>query len=196
MSSNTFTEAIKGLWSLVVGLKVTGKNFVLPQITIHYPRKTVDNIDTYRGHVELVPNPKEPDKPKCICCMMCANNCPSSCITVVPEKAPKGEGKDAKAAAAKKAPATWTLNYNLCSLCGTCVEICPVKSIAFSHDVYLASYDKNDFVYDMLAYMREKHAEAIAAAKSGAGRAEVVDTGKKMAKTGPDDSAAGPAAAK
>jgi NADH-quinone oxidoreductase subunit I len=39
------------------------------------------------------------------------------------------------------------------------VEVCPVKSIRFSTDVYLAGYERNDFEYDLLARLREQAGE-------------------------------------
>jgi len=151
------------LWSLIVGLRVTGKCFISPQITIHYPRETVHNIATFHGPVELVPNPKDPMKPKCIVCLQCASACPSNCLTVVMKPTPKPSAEEIKAQkeaeskgekAKKSAPKEllkFTYDFTLCSLCGTCVETCPVGSLRFSNDAYLASTNKKDFFYDLLA---------------------------------------------
>jgi NADH-quinone oxidoreductase subunit I len=151
------------LWSLIVGLRVTGKFFMSPQITVHYPRKTVHNIDTFHGPIELVPNPKDPTKPKCIVCLQCASACPSSCLTVVMKPAPKPSAEEIKAQkeaeakgekvkkAAPKELQKFTYDFTLCSLCGTCVETCPVGSLRFSNDAYLASTKKEDFIYDLIA---------------------------------------------
>ncbi|GAB6175794.1 hypothetical protein JCM16814_06850 [Desulfobaculum senezii] len=175
-SVKTMRDTVKGLWSLLVGLRVTGQNFVRPQLTVHYPRKTVDNIHTYHGHIELVGKPKEPAVPKCICCMLCVTSCPSGCISVIKKKEPKPAAKEGPEAPKEmvgevkgkteppkkkpvKTPSKWKLDYNLCSLCGTCVEVCPVKSIRFSTDVYLAGYERNDFEYDLLARLREQAGE-------------------------------------
>jgi NADH-quinone oxidoreductase subunit I len=157
------------LWSLIVGLRVTGRFFVSPQITVHYPRKTVDTISTFHGPIELVPNPKDPTKPKCIVCMQCASACPSNCFTLVMKPAPKptpeeleaqkeAEARGEKAAkkAPPKEPATFIYDFTLCSLCGTCVEACPVGSLRFSNDSYLAAPDRKAFVYDLLARLAEQ----------------------------------------
>lgn len=168
-------EVVTGMWSLVVGMKVTGKNYVAPQITVHYPRKT-DGLDweTFRGHPMLVAKPKDPTKPKCIACMLCVTSCPSNCIKVVKAKAPKVEEKpqpeapegmagevEKKAeppkAKAPKEPSKWVVNYTTCSQCGTCAEVCPVKSITYSHQVNQASFSKKDYeAIDCLALLREQ----------------------------------------
>jgi NADH-quinone oxidoreductase subunit I len=165
---NTVRNNLARLWSLIVGLKVTGKFFVSPQITVHYPRRTVENLSTFHGPIELVPNPKDPTKPKCIACLQCASACPSSCLTVVTKPAPKptpeelqaqkeaeAKGEKVKKAAPKE-PGKFTYDFTLCSLCGICVETCPVGSLRFSNDAYLASTDKKVFFYDLLARLAKQ----------------------------------------
>ncbi|MCK4388768.1 MAG: 4Fe-4S binding protein [Desulfobacterales bacterium] len=165
-------QNIVDLWSLIVGLKVTGKYFCYRHRTVHYPRKTVDNINTFRGPLELVPKSKDPTKPKCIVCMMCATNCPCGAITLVKKKAPKptpeelkaeeeakARGEKVKKKKAPKEPARFIQDFSLCSLCGICVENCPVGSIRFSNDVYFAVTRREDLALDLLARLRERAGE-------------------------------------
>ncbi len=147
------------MWSLIVGLKVTGTYFFRPQVTVHYPRQAVENLAAFRGPIELVENPDDPGRPRCIACMTCASICPHACIEVErikPPKAPKEaaaeEGGEKKAVKAKapKGPARFIYDYTRCCLCGSCVENCPVQSIQFSDRGYLAGTDKNAFIFDLL----------------------------------------------
>lgn len=164
-----FGKICGGLWSLVVGLGVTFRAFVRPQVTVHYPRTTLDDAEllTYRGPVELQGKDDAPATPRCISCGMCAMNCPSSCLVVVKQKAPKptpeqkqamqdaeARGEKVKKPAAPKDPASFAYDFSLCSLCGTCVESCPVDSLRFSNDIYQAGFDRNDFQFDLLARLR------------------------------------------
>lgn len=148
---------IAQLWSLLVGLKVTGLNFMQRQVTVHYPRKTVDNLSTFRSHVELVGKPKSPAEPKCIACMMCANVCPSGCFTIKKLKAPKPKEGEEKPKA-KKGPATVMLDFNYCSLCGLCVQSCPVGSLRFTTDAYLSGVSRQEFVYDLMDRLKKQAA--------------------------------------
>jgi len=163
-------EAVKtlsDLWSLMVGLKVTGRYFLEPQVTVRYPWKAVDNINTFRGHLELV-STKDPFKPKCISCGMCALACPSHCLTIVKRKPPKLTPEEEKAAAEAKErgekvkdktpkdPGQFLYDFTLCSLCGTCMENCPVGSLRFSGSPYQAGYSRNDFHFDLVAKLAEK----------------------------------------
>ena len=50
---NRFLKTLKSLWSLVVGLKITGVELWKPWLTVHYPRQEVDNVASFRGHIEL-----------------------------------------------------------------------------------------------------------------------------------------------
>ncbi|MDQ7031913.1 MAG: 4Fe-4S double cluster binding domain-containing protein [Desulfonauticus sp.] len=169
MSNYSKSQSIReGIWSLIVGLKITAKNFLKPTITVHYPRETVptDKLEGYRGHIELVPKPKDPFTPKCIMCNLCATVCPSGCIKLVTVKEPIEEKsksgtntqEDKKTAKKKfkKKLVAFELNYNYCSLCGLCVQNCSVKSLRFSKDIYLAGYSKEEFEYDLLARLRAK----------------------------------------
>ncbi|MGE4293169.1 MAG: 4Fe-4S binding protein [Desulfovibrio sp.] len=188
-------QSVKDLWSLFVGLKVTGKYFLQPTVTVHYPRQTVDPEveQTYGGHVELVGKPKNPAKPKCIGCMMCVTNCPSGCLTVVKAKAPKptpeeeqamkaaeARGEEVKRPKAPKEPAKFLYDYSLCSLCGTCIENCPVGSLHYSHNIYFVGTSRQDFKLDLLKRL-ERQAENATKATPAAPKAEAPEAASKEA---------------
>ncbi|WP_457571787.1 4Fe-4S binding protein [Desulfovulcanus sp.] len=168
-------QTLTGLWSLVVGLRVTGKNFFQPQLTVHYPREKVESIEGYRGHIELVPKDGDPFAARCVACGSCARACPSGCITIHVKKvtvpapstkqehpaSPKPLQTNEKVAPPKKAKTkrvleAFELNYNYCSLCGLCVQSCPAGGLRFSDNVYIAGLSRNEFEFDLLARMRGK----------------------------------------
>ncbi|EGB14056.1 4Fe-4S ferredoxin iron-sulfur binding domain protein [Pseudodesulfovibrio mercurii] len=172
-------QPILDCWSLIVGLKITGKYFCQPLVTVHYPREVIDdeNLRTYGGHVELIGKPKDPATPKCISCMMCVTNCPSKCLTVVKSKPPKltAEEEAAMKAAeeagekvnkpkAPKNPAKFIYDYTLCSLCGTCIENCPAKSLRFSNDIYWVATSRKEMKLDLLARLKAQATELSAPA--------------------------------
>lgn len=144
---NALLELWSGLVSLVKGLGVTGKYFLAPNVNVRYPRAEVDATGSFRGHVELLGKPDKPEEPRCIACMTCVVACPSQCISIESAKAEKG-----------KKPVSFRLKFQLCSLCGQCVQNCPVDSMAFSKDLYATSFDRNAFDYDLLARLRERAA--------------------------------------
>lgn len=160
---------IANLWSMVKGLKVTGGQFLKPQVTVHYPRQEVANLASFRGPLQLVAKPKDPAKPKCIACLMCVSVCPSGCLMVLKAKPPKPTPEEEAAAKAAqeagekpakkpapKEPARFIYDYSLCSLCGLCAENCPVSSLSFSENIYLTATDAKAFKLDLLADLRAR----------------------------------------
>ncbi|NDV18973.1 4Fe-4S dicluster domain-containing protein [Pseudodesulfovibrio sp. JC047] len=172
-------QPILDCWSLIVGLKITGKFFCKPLVTVHYPRQVIDseNLRTYGGHVELIGKPKDPATPKCISCMMCVTNCPSNCLKVVKQKAPKPTPEqEAAMAAAKEAgekvvkpkapknPLKFTYDYSKCSLCGTCIDNCPAKALQYSNNMYWVVTSRKELEIDLLARLKEQATELSAPA--------------------------------
>lgn len=169
-------EALSGLKSMVVGLKVTGTNFLSPQETVHYPRQEVDTLATFRGHIELVASDGDPATARCVGCGLCADLCPSCCIRVDAEDPPRLPGERFPSHAASPAliatpkfrtpppsvqPVARTvrgyhLTYHQCSLCGLCVQNCPAGSLRFSSNVYLAGLARGNFEIDLMARLRKQ----------------------------------------
>ncbi len=162
----TLRETIGGLWSLLVGMKITAINFKSPEITVHYPRQVVPDLEGFRGHIELVPKEDDPFKSKCTACSNCVRICPTSCISMKAAKpkkkeAPAAEAEGSQEPAAKKPkakpePVLFELNFNYCSLCGLCVQSCPTNALRFSDDVYLAGFTRQEFVFDLLARLQNQ----------------------------------------
>ncbi|MDR1656489.1 MAG: 4Fe-4S dicluster domain-containing protein [Deltaproteobacteria bacterium] len=149
-------DNIKGLYSLLVGLSITGRFFFSPQKTVHYPRQVVDPeiLSSYRGPLELVPGEKDPAQSRCICCQMCVRACPGHCLTVTKE-------------AGSKAPAAYLYDFTYCCLCAACVESCPTGAIRFSHKVYLVADSRQALHLDLLADLKVR-ASAAPASESAA----------------------------
>lgn len=176
--------------SLYKGLAITVKAFFTKRETIHFPRAQVDNIASWRGHVEQVGRDDNPAVARCIMCGMCVSVCPSQCLDLSFESrtedlraavllgatgcAPGQEcppsqmaGATAEGKAEGKAPPKpkktkvltgFTYKFHLCSLCGLCVQHCPVDSLAFSTNAYVVADAKEDCEYDLLARLREQAA--------------------------------------
>ena len=172
------SDLLMGIWSLIVGLFITGRFFISRHKTVHYPRKVIEkeNTDSFRGPIELVGTPKDPATPKCISCMLCVQACPSGCISVKKQPAPvmtpeqqkefdeaTARGENPKKPTAPRNPAEYKYDFTYCSLCACCVEACPVDSIRFSHEIYLAGTRREDFHMDLLARLKRTAAKEAAA---------------------------------
>jgi NADH-quinone oxidoreductase subunit I len=138
-------DNIKGLWSLAVGLSITGRFLLSPKLTVHYPRQVVDPeiLESFRGPLELVPSADSPWRSRCVSCQLCVRACPGRCLTVA-----KG--------ASGKAPAVYKYDFALCCLCAACVESCPHGAIRFSHKVYMVAPSREALRLDLLADLRAR----------------------------------------
>ena len=50
----------------------------------------------------------------------------------------------------RKSATEFDLDFTKCSLCGSCVEVCPTDALEFSKDYNLASTRRDDYFYDLL----------------------------------------------
>jgi NADH-quinone oxidoreductase subunit I len=141
-----FKEIFSGLWSLLVGMQLTARYAMAPTVTVHYPFEKLDVTPNFRGHIDLVIDPETAES-KCITCMMCEKTCPSNCIGIRAEK-PEG--------AKKKILVEYHLDFTKCSLCGNCVEVCPVDALEYSHEYNLAGFSRHDFHFELVNRLRER----------------------------------------
>jgi formate hydrogenlyase subunit 6/NADH:ubiquinone oxidoreductase subunit I len=127
-----FKEILVGFGSLLGGMAVTIRYFFKPIVTVQYPRELL--IDDETG------------THKCIACELCARTCPSQLITV------KGVKLDAK----KKVPWQYIIEYQYCSLCGLCLEVCPTTALEWSDEYRLANFNRQDSVIDILVRLQHQ----------------------------------------
>lgn len=144
--SGYFYDLYAGGKSLLSGMLVTFKAFVRPTVTVHYPRQKIDVTPNLRSRLKLVID-AETGTHKCIACNRCARECPSSCIDLKGVKKKEGKGK---------LLAKYVQDYTRCSLCGTCVDVCPADAVEFSCEYELASFSKEDFYFDLLKEVEKK----------------------------------------
>jgi NADH-quinone oxidoreductase subunit I len=147
-------DIVTGAKSLLIGMGVTIRYMVKPVTTCQYPRETINMTPNFRGHIELIPTAGGGNK--CIVCGTCERMCPSQLITVKGEKAPApppAEGEKPKPA--KKKLTEYVIDYTRCSLCGICVEHCPVDAIRFSSNYNLAGFTREEFRIDLLKRVKE-----------------------------------------
>ena len=128
-------EIVKGMATLLTGMRVTMHNMLSESHTIQWPREAAPLPPRFRGHIVVLPD-EMTRYPKCIACGNCARTCPSSCITVNGRK---------PAGARKKVAETFMLDFTKCSLCGLCVESCPIGALDFSRNYALADYSQTGY---------------------------------------------------
>ncbi|OHE75106.1 MAG: hypothetical protein A2107_13535 [Verrucomicrobia bacterium GWF2_62_7] len=139
-----------GFYSLVLGMRVTLAQFFKPTVTVHYPHESLKMTPRFRGHIELVRDPKT-GRAICFACKVCEKACPSDCILV---EGVKKEGEK------RKSVTEFKLDFTKCSLCGSCVEACKSNAIQFSKAYNLASTSKEDFIMDLFQKLESEQPAA------------------------------------
>jgi NADH-quinone oxidoreductase subunit I len=156
---NSLKEIATGFNSLITGMRITIGQFFKTNVTVQYPHESLKMPERFRGHIELVRDPKT-GKALCFACKLCERACPSDCITV---EGAKLEG------AKKKSVTNYILDFTKCSLCGSCVEACRDGAIRYSHEYNLASTRKEDYIMDLFKRLEDERLAAEA-------RGEIVPT--------------------
>ncbi len=113
-----------GCISLLIGMKVTIKNYFAPAVTLNYPFKKKAMTANYRGMVDLKPD-------ACVICYQCIKICPSAAIDLAHRQMMVQDKK-------KNVITKFTYNAELCCFCGLCDEICPTDAI-FMNKLYEVS---------------------------------------------------------
>ena len=145
--SGYWSDIISGGKSLVTGMMITAREFIKPVVTEQYPWEVPTMTPLFRGHIELIGN-EETGAPNCVVCGMCQRACPSGCISLDGKKNEGGKGK---------VLTSYVLDFTKCSLCGSCVESCNFNALRFSKVYNLASFDKNDFIIDLMKRLEEQN---------------------------------------
>ena len=146
-----FKEIMVGFVSLLAGMAVTIRYFFKPIVTVQYPREKIIMTPRYRGHTQLALD-AETGTHTCIACELCARTCPSQLITVKGFKVEK-----------KKLPWQYIIEYQYCSLCGLCLEVCPTAALEWSDEYRLAGFTREDSVIDVLTrFQRQQQMAGVA----------------------------------
>ncbi|MCH5225544.1 MAG: 4Fe-4S binding protein, partial [Muribaculaceae bacterium] len=153
-----FSEAAKGLKSLVDGMMVTGKEFVTPKITEQYPenRATLQIADRFRAELTLIYD--QEGRHKCIGCGICQMNCPNGTIQLTTKMVDLPDGKK------KRKLDKYMYDLGSCTFCMLCVTTCPQDALEFSNDFEQATFTRNSLM-KQLNYRPEPKDEPAAAPK-------------------------------
>lgn len=131
-----------GIWTVLVGMKVTLKHLFQPAVTIQYPDVKVPLPERVRNRLYV-------NMDDCIGCDQCARACPVDCIDIETVKSLPGEDLGQTSNGKKKA--LWVTKFNIdiakCCYCQLCVFPCPTECI-YMTDVYeFSEFKREDLVY-------------------------------------------------
>ncbi len=137
--TNYIKDVLKGLKSLLTGMKVTGYYFTHHKeiITEQYPdnRETLKMADRFRGEVVMIHD--ENNEHACTGCSACELACPNGTIKIINKFEINAEGKK------KKAIDTFIYHLELCTMCNLCIIACPTDTIKMEPNFEHSVFDRN-----------------------------------------------------
>ena len=148
------------LIELLQGLKVTGRHFLSPTITVQFPEEKTPLSPRFRGLHAL--RRYENGEERCIACKLCEAVCPALAITIESEQREDGSRRTTR----------YDIDLTKCIFCGFCEESCPVDSIVETNILEYHGEKKGDlyFTKEMLLAIGDRYEKDIAAAKEAAAR--------------------------
>jgi NADH-quinone oxidoreductase subunit I len=127
--------------ALVKGFSVTFRTMFRKTTTEQFPEAPATVQPRYRGIHVLQRD--ENGYEKCVACFLCAAACPANCIYI---EAAENTAENRISAGERYAKA-YNIDYSRCIFCGYCVEACPTDAITHGHDLKLAPYNINAFIF-------------------------------------------------
>ena len=158
--SGYFRNIWKGIWTILVGMKVTMRHLFTPAVTVQYPDARMAIPE--RGRNRLYVNMDD-----CIGCNQCGMACPVDCITIETAKSLPTEDLGVTSTGQKKR--LWVTKFDIdfakCCYCGLCVPPCPTECI-YMTDVYeFSEYDRKNLLYNFTTLTAEEAEAKVAQAK-------------------------------
>jgi formate hydrogenlyase subunit 6/NADH:ubiquinone oxidoreductase subunit I len=168
----------QGLYTILIGMKVTLRHVFIPAVTIQYPSVKPQLPERERNRLYV-------NMDDCIGCDQCARACPVNCIEIETVKSIPGEDLGTTSNGKKKA--LWVTTFNIdfakCCYCQLCVFPCPTECIYMTDTYEFSEFQRENLLYDFVTLLPEeriqkkknyeelqikKEAEKAAAAKKAA----------------------------
>jgi NADH-quinone oxidoreductase subunit I len=135
------TEIFRGIWSLLVGMRVTAKYVFTPwnHVTQQYPenREKLVIAERFRGEVVMPHN--ENNEHACTGCGICELNCPNGSIEIISKSIMTEDGKK------KRIIDQHIYHLGMCTFCNLCIKTCPSDAIVMAQTFEHAHWDRTTF---------------------------------------------------
>ena len=121
-----FSEALKGVKSLLTGFGVTMKEYFTPKITEQYPENRNTRLHVAARHRgRLIFNRDENGQYLCTACTLCEKTCPNGTIVIKSEMR-----EDPETGKKKRVLLDYQYDLGECMFCQLCVNACNFNAIA------------------------------------------------------------------
>ncbi|MCX6170814.1 MAG: NADH-quinone oxidoreductase subunit I [Ignavibacteriales bacterium] len=137
-----FKNTWDGIFTVLVGMKITFKHLFVPAVTIQYPDVKVVLPERVRNRLYV-------NMDDCIGCDQCSRACPVSCIEIETIKSVPGDDLGITSNGKKKA--LWVTKFNIdiakCCYCQLCVFPCPTECIYMTNVYEFAEFERSNLLY-------------------------------------------------
>jgi NADH-quinone oxidoreductase subunit I len=130
------TDVIVIVRTILSAMRMTFLNLFRKPVTVHYPDKTRNYPDRYRGLLALVYE-KDTGEEACIGCRLCEYVCPPAVIKVEMLKSEK-----------RNYAKSFTLELYACEFCELCVQVCPTDAIVMMKSFDMPTTDRRELLLD------------------------------------------------
>jgi len=137
----------EGLWTVLVGMRITWLHLFVRNVTIQYPKERFPIPDGTNG-TAMARNRLELDMDLCDGCKRCSRACPVNCIELDILQVAKGVEQPILKNGDKRN--AWVPSYEIdfakCCFCGLCTSVCPTDAIKHTTEFEYSSYKRSGTV--------------------------------------------------
>jgi NADH-quinone oxidoreductase subunit I len=136
------TELWMGVWTVLVGMRITWRHLFVKKVTLHYPEERWELPP--KSRMRLFMNYED-----CIGCGQCARACPVQCIYIKAEKRPAAAPGiyAANGQPIKLDVHVFDIDMSLCCYCNLCTYPCPTDCIYMTPEYEFATTDLTQHLY-------------------------------------------------
>ncbi|PJA96439.1 MAG: NADPH-quinone oxidoreductase [Ignavibacteriales bacterium CG_4_9_14_3_um_filter_34_10] len=146
-----FKNTWLGIWTVLVGMKITLKHVFQPAVTIQYPDVKLPLPERVRNRLYV-------NIDDCIGCDQCARACPVSCISIDTVKSIPGDDLGTTSNGKKKA--LWVTKFDIdfakCCYCQLCVFPCPTECITMTETYEFSEFKRKNLLYHFSSLTNEE----------------------------------------
>jgi NADH-quinone oxidoreductase subunit I len=143
-----------GIYTVLIGMKVTFRHLFTPSVTIQYPEVKVPLPERVRNRLYV-------NMDDCIGCDQCARACPVNCIEIETVKSLPTEDLGLTSNGKKKA--LWVTKFDIdiakCCFCQLCVFPCPTDCIYMTNVYEYSEYERENLIYKFATLTPEEAVE-------------------------------------
>jgi NADH-quinone oxidoreductase subunit I len=143
MIKQYFRNTWEGLYTILVGMKITWKHLFIPSVTLQYPEERAKLPERTRNRLFVNMN-------DCIGCLQCANACPVNCIDIETVKGTPADMPGETTSGKKKS--LWVTKFEIdiakCCFCQLCVSPCPTETIYMTDVFEYSEFHRDNLVYN------------------------------------------------